>query len=104
MLSEKIFRLNFQQQRRQIRNTKKKKGTHDIHLLLLYLLVHLDDPHQREPCNTKRISIVLKSSQALSLRRHTASFLLSPPPPRGSQTFVLNYSVAAGVADTLIRG
>lgn len=82
MLSQKIFRLNFQQQRRQIRNTKKiikkkEKGTHDIHLLLLYLLVHLDDPHQREACNTKRISIVLKSSQALSLRRrHTRGFLL----------------------------
>ncbi|TGZ46727.1 hypothetical protein DBV15_11678 [Temnothorax longispinosus] len=68
-------------------------STYDVHLLILDFLVHLDDSHQGETCNTKnepRSHLPIVLAGLLSRDRTT-------------RTFVLNYSDAVGVADILIQ-
>ncbi|KYM98440.1 hypothetical protein ALC62_10796, partial [Cyphomyrmex costatus] len=69
-------------------------STYDVHLLFLDFLVHLYDSHQRETCNTKNEP------------RLDPPIVLDGTPLAGietTRTFVLNYSDAVGVVDTLIQ-
>lgn len=76
------------------------QNTHNIHLLILDFFVDLDDPHQRESCNTKRISIVFKRCFATP---HEKGISVEPRRAFAVKTFGLNYSNVAGVVDTLIQ-
>lgn len=89
----------------QLRTIKRNGVTHDIHFLFLDLLVDFDDPHQRESCNRKRISIVFERlpPNDRSVARLASNHEELSPRLR-LKLLILNYSGAAGVVDTLIRG
>ncbi|KYN17117.1 hypothetical protein ALC57_10602, partial [Trachymyrmex cornetzi] len=69
-------------------------STYNVHLLFLDFLVHLYDSHQRETCNTKNGP---RSDSAIVL----GGILLAGI--ETTKTFVLNYSDAVDVVDTLIQ-
>ncbi|EGI58195.1 hypothetical protein G5I_13746 [Acromyrmex echinatior] len=69
-------------------------STYDVHFLFLDFLVHLYDSHQRETCNIKN---GLRSDSAIVLGGTLLAGIET------TRTFVLNYSGAVGVVDTLIQ-